>query len=219
MQSISLTRIQFPEISLQSRDAHKLRGYFGKLFKEHSPLLHNHYESGELRYRYPLVQYKVLNKVPTLIALNEGSDLLTSLFMKIKKLQIDGKEYDVLNKNISNINVEAGYSNQLYEYKFQTLWMALNQSNYRIYQKADEAEKIKILQNILIGNVLSLLKGLDIHLDEDQRLMAIIKPFEKTTKFKDHNMIAFSGSFVINALLPRGIGIGKGVSRGFGTIE
>ena len=69
--------IQFPEITLKTRDAHKLRGYFGNLFKEYSPLLHNHYETGELRYKYPLVQYKVLDKVPTLVAIKEGAQLLT----------------------------------------------------------------------------------------------------------------------------------------------
>jgi len=30
--------IRFPEINLRTRDAHKLRGYFGNLFKEKSEL-------------------------------------------------------------------------------------------------------------------------------------------------------------------------------------
>ncbi len=53
---VHIVTIQFPEITLRTRDAHKLRGHLGNLFKEYSPLLHNHYETGELRYRYPLVQ-------------------------------------------------------------------------------------------------------------------------------------------------------------------
>ncbi len=57
---IQTTTIRFPEIQLQARDAHKLRGYFGNLFKEHSPLLHNHFEDGSLRYKYSLVQYKII---------------------------------------------------------------------------------------------------------------------------------------------------------------
>ena len=58
--SLHLTTIRFPEIALRTRDAHKLRGYFGNLFQEHSPLLHNHWEDGTSRYAYPLVQYKVV---------------------------------------------------------------------------------------------------------------------------------------------------------------
>ncbi|MAN25796.1 MAG: DNA repair protein, partial [Mesonia sp.] len=66
-QELQICRIKFPEIKLQTRDAHKLRGYFGNLFKQQSPILHNHYEDGRFRYKYPSVQYKIINKVPTLI--------------------------------------------------------------------------------------------------------------------------------------------------------
>jgi len=48
-QELQVCRIKFPEIQLQTRDAHKLRGYFGNLFKQQSPILHNHYEDGRLR--------------------------------------------------------------------------------------------------------------------------------------------------------------------------
>lgn len=59
--------IKFPEINLQTRNAHKLRGYFGNVFKEHSPLLHNHFEDGKNRYAYPLIQYKVIKNIPVLV--------------------------------------------------------------------------------------------------------------------------------------------------------
>src|SRR3954453_2232129 len=104
-QTLHTTTITFPEIQLQARDAHKLRGYFGNLFREHSPLLHNHLESGESAYRYPLVQYKVLDGTPTLVGLNEGADLLISLFLNIKVLEIGGRSYPVLQKNIESKTV------------------------------------------------------------------------------------------------------------------
>ncbi len=217
--SITITTMKFPEVQLQTRDAHKLRGYFGSLFKEYSPLLHNHYETGELRYRYPLVQYKVLNGIPILVAINEGAQLLNSLFMKIRSLDINGKVYPVHSKNILTRDAPAGYSDGLIEYRFDTLWMALNQNNFRQFQLADESARIQKLQNILIGNVLSFFKGIDLQLENEQRLMTMIKPREKTTKFKDKTMLAFEGDFIINAVLPQGIGLGKGVSRGFGSVS
>jgi hypothetical protein len=128
--------IHFPEIILQTRDAHKLRGYFGNIFREHSPLLHNHYESGELRYKYPLIQYKVLNGIPTLVALEEGAQLLTKLFLKIRELKIDGEVFPVLSKNIKSEQFPVGFSDELFEYRFQTLWMGLNQANHQKYLKS-----------------------------------------------------------------------------------
>ena len=86
---ITQTIIHFPDIRLKTRDAQKLRGYFGNLFKEHSPLLHNHYQDGTTRFAYPLVQYKVIKNVPMLVGLEEGADLLISLFLKIRELDIE----------------------------------------------------------------------------------------------------------------------------------
>ncbi|MCH8534725.1 MAG: DNA repair protein [Flavobacteriaceae bacterium] len=218
-QILQICKVQFPEIELKTRDAHKLRGYFGNLFKEHAPLLSNHYEDGSLRYRYPLVQYKVIGKTPILVGVNEGGELLTQLFLKINELNIDGKTYGIQSKNISSTNSEIGFSENLHEYKFKTLWLALNQKNYQKYNKLeDEAEKDDMLRSILVGHVLSLFRNAGIELENSQRLMAKLNVEQKQTKFKDITMLAFTGSFVINAVLPEYIGLGKSVARGFGTV-
>lgn len=218
-QELQLCRIKFPEIKLQTRDAHKLRGYFGNLFKEHSPLLHNHYEDGRFRYKYPSIQYKIINKTPTLIGINEGAELLPSLFLKIKELDINGEKIVINTKNIALSTVKTGYSEELYEYKFATLWMALNQQNYPRYtQLKTSKEKEAMLNAILVGHILSFFRNTGIELSSTERLMVKTKLQEKSTKFKENKMIAFSGSFIVNAFLPSEIGLGKSVSRGFGTI-
>ena len=214
---ITQTTIQFPDIQLQTRDAHKLRGYFGNLFKEHSPLLHNHYEDGSARYAYPMVQYKVIDKIPVLIGFQEGADLLVSLFLKIHEIDIEGQKYPVLAKNIQQKQCELSVNKQLYNYSFKTLWMALNQENFRKYQQLVESDKATFLSRQLQNNILSFYKGLSFHTDE--RIMAISSLEEKETLFKNQSMLAFSGKFTSNAALPEWAGIGKAVSRGFGTIS
>ncbi len=219
-----LTTIRFPDIRLQTRDAHKLRGYFGNLFREHSPLLHNHYADGTTRHRYPLVQYKVLGSVPTLVALDEGAELLNSLFLQMKTLCISNPAgephtYEVNAKHISHRRVAMGYAEQLHTYRFQTLWMGLNQENYRIYTQRDTAEQATLLNKIVVGNVLSFFKATNLFLEPQQRLMAKLNGQPKTTQFKNQRMLAFTGTLTINAELPDGIGLGKAVSRGFGTIK
>lgn len=218
-QNLQICRIQFPEIKLQTRDAHKLRGYFGNLFKQHSPILHNHYEDGRFRYKYPTVQYKVIKNVPTLIGINEGAELLPSLFLNIKELDIDGEKYAVNTKNIELKSEEVGYSQNLHEYEFATLWMALNQTNYTKYSTLkNETEKQDMLNAILVGHILSFFRNTTIELGSHERLMAKVNVQEKSAHFKENKMVAFSGSFVVNALLPEEIGLGKSVSRGFGTV-
>jgi hypothetical protein len=214
---ITQTIIQFPDIELQTRDAHKLRGYFGNLFLEHSPLLHNHYADGTSRYAYPLVQYKVIDKMPVLLGFQEGAELLISLFLKIREICIEGQYFPVLAKNITQKQCELLVNRQLYNYSFKTLWMALNQENFKKYESLAESELTDFLNRQLQNNILSFYKGVSFRTDE--RIMAISKLEEKQTLFKNQPMIAFSGQFTSNAYLPEWTGIGKAVSRGFGTVS
>lgn len=211
------TIIRFPEIELRTRDAHKLRGYFGNLFREKSELLHNHLEDGEFKYDYPKVQYKVIDNTPTLVGIADGADLLTGLFLKIKELNIDGKVYPVHQKNIESRQVEPGAAVELLTYRLETLWMGLNQKNHSRYNDANALEKEKLLERILVGNCLSFFKSLDIFVETKLKARGSFK--EKSTRFKNNRMIAFEGMFEINADLPDYIGLGKQVSRGFGTVR
>jgi hypothetical protein len=219
MQTIHTTTITFPEIQLQTRDAHKLRGYFGNLFKTHSPLLHNHLEGGGPRYRYPLVQYKVVDHIPMLVGFNEGAELLTSLFLKIQEIKIDQKTYPVYSKNIQNKNWTIGIDQDLHHYTYKTLWMALNQVNYKTYLKADPTEQSRQLKAIATSNILAFYKSFKCYLSKEERILMSLNTEEKSTKFKNQSMTVFNGSFTTNALLPDFAGIGKSVSRGFGTIR
>ena len=214
---ITQTIIQFPDIELQTRDAHKLRGYFGNLFLEHSPLLHNHYADGTSRYAYPLVQYKVIDKMPVLLGFQEGAELLISLFLKIREICIEGQHFPVLAKNITQKQCELLVNRQLYNYSFKTLWMALNQENFKKYEMLAESELTDFLNRQLQNNILSFYKGVSFRTDE--RIMVISRLEEKQTLFKNQPMIAFSGQFTSNAFLPEWTGIGKAVSRGFGTVS
>src|SRR5690606_37040790 len=121
--------------------------------------------------------------------------------------------YTIHSKNIQHRNAEIGFSPQLHEYRFETLWMALNQENHRTYQGlADEGTKKAMLNSVLVGHVLSVFSNLNIKLQTHERLMANVSVKEKSANFKDNKMVAFEGGFVLNAILPDGIGLGKAVS-------
>jgi len=215
---IQTTQIKFPDISLHPHYGHKLRGYFGNLFKEKSPLLHNHYESGKLRYAYPLVQYKIIDSVPMLLGINEGAELLIELFLKIRELRLEERTFHIYSKNISNKITEIGVSDDLIEYKFKTMWMGLNQNNFNKYmQLLPGKEKEEFLNKVLIGNILSFYKGLNFRIDN--KIYAKVKVEEKTSAFKNRKMTVFTGGFLTNAVLPDYIGLGKAVSRGFGAVK
>jgi len=215
---LTQTIIRFPEISLKVRDGHKLRGFFGNLFREYSPLLHNHFEDGSAMYKYPLVQYKVIDNIPHLVGFQEGSGLLIDLFLKINELKIDDKIYPLYSKNIENKIFEFDDFDTLKTYQFKTLWLGLNQKNYKIYRDLrDEMEKKEFLNRILRNNILSFYKGVGYWTDE--KIMATADLLQKNTLMKGKQMLGFTGKFITNAALPGLAGIGKSVARGFGTIN
>lgn len=241
--TVPITTITFPEIALRTRDAHKLRGYFGELFREHSPLLHNHLVSDEVanehsengavavkfRYAYPLVQYKVLGQTPTLVGLGEGAGLLAQLFLQMREINIDrgdgdtatqtGQVFPVLSKHIRHEQAPVGMADDLVEYRFDTLWMALNQNNYRDYRTYSETEQRAQLKRVLTSQILALFREFGLWLEPHERIMVRLDVQERTTQFKNQTMVAFTGSFLANVVLPDGIGLGKAVSRGFGTVQ
>lgn len=218
--TLPLTTITFPEIRLAVRDGHKLRGYFGELFREHSPLLHNHYEDGRLRYGYPLVQYKVLGGTPVLVGLLEGAKLLANLFFEMQQLEIGGKTYPVFERDIAFKTLETGVGDGLYDYRLLTLWLPLNQQNYPEYLQMNPEEQRAFLGRILTGNILSFFKGVGLFLPDGVRVMATVRPEEPIlTNYKDTRLMGFRATFTTNALLPDLIGLGKSVSRGFGAVR
>jgi hypothetical protein len=159
-----------------------------------------------------------LKNIPTLVGLNEGAELLINLFLKIKTLQIEDRTYEIQQKNIESKNIEIGLSSELHSYRFQTLWMALNQENHQKYLNNSPAERQKQLNVLLQNNILSYYKAMNYWVD-GQVMGMLQNVSEKETKFKDKAMIAFQADFVTNAILPSFIGIGKSVARGFGSIE
>ncbi|MFN0203187.1 MAG: CRISPR-associated endonuclease Cas6 [Bacteroidia bacterium] len=220
MTTTHTTLISFPEISLLARDAHKLRGFFGNYFREASPLLHNHLEGGKLKYGYPLVQYKVLNKVPHLLGLNEGAELLRDLFLSMDKIEIEGQTFPVFAKNIRYQKEEIGIVEDLHTYHFETPWMALNEQNHALYLQYSEERQKDQIKGIAIRNLLNVLKDLGYPMSKEMpRVLASFRQTKQMeTGFKNNKMLAFLGELTTNVLLPDYIGLGKSVSRGYGVI-
>ena len=79
------------------------------------------------------------------------------------------------------------------------------------------SERRELLENILIGNILSVSKSLGYTVAEPIKA-EIGKMREVKTRLKDVPMIGFLGTFSVNFEIPDYWGIGKSVSRGFGTL-
>ncbi|MCC4769307.1 DNA repair protein [Methanosarcina sp. DH2] len=212
---ISYSCVQYPDIRLQMRYGSKLRGFFAKKYS-FEELMHNHGEKGPI-YRYPLVQYKVIDGIPTLLGLNEGANLILDIGICEEELNIEGTRFCLERAEITTESTFFGVTDKINEYIFKTPWLALNQENITNYNAVDEIDKDDLLTKILIGNLLSMAKSLNCRVEDKIRVKLNVKPI--TVNFKGKLMAGFKGGFKSNFCLPDYAGVGKSVSRGYGSIK
>jgi hypothetical protein len=219
MKKMSIARLILKlERPLRSGEAPALRGFFGNAFED-EVLLHNHGANNELIYQYPKVQYKIVDRVANVIGIEEGGTVLERLWLSIDQTRIGNQDLRVLDSIFQWSEESISVTPEPVSYRFATPWLALNQSNFRDYMRLPTAhEKSEKLNKMIIGNALSLCKSLGIFLQE--RLVADCSKLQTSkVSLKGQPMISFLGHFTLNLQLPTLLGLGKSVSRGFGSVE
>lgn len=212
---VRILKLIFSSIEVARRDIPKIRGFIANCYSEYDEL-HNH-NGDKFIYRYPLIQYKDIEGKPAIVGINEGADIIMSLEDKIDSLRIGGSSIDVFEKNISYVSSRYEAVDSMLKYSFCSPWMCLNEKNYKTYINVDDNEKAKLLKRILTGNILSMSKRLGYTVD--RHLNAYISLAPCKINFKNNEMIGFKGEFMVNFRIPDYIGLGKSVSRGFGTVK
>lgn len=183
-------------------------------------LFHNHLENGGLRTKYPLIQYKRYREKAQIVCIDAGVDEINQLFSANSFSFTLGNR--TIETEVEGIRLKT-HLLQLWDkmmvYKTRD-WLALNQKNYFKYRNInDDLEKKTFLESILIGNILSMAKGLDWHVADAIQLKIDTVERTKTLQYRNTEMIGFDVVFKTNVSLPARMGVGKGASVGFGTIQ
>lgn len=197
-----------------------LRGAIIKITKNQEILFHNHDKDNTFRYDYPLIQYKRINGNAAIIFIERGTD-------KIIDFINNNKDYADIGNRKTKLEIEKVDANdtlvQIWESEFTysiRKYLPLNKINYEKYIKTDGIiEKYKILENVLIGNILSFAKGMGIYFNNKIKITILQVDEPKVYRFKNIKMMGFDIRFKSNVSLPDYIGLGKGVSIGFGMIK
>lgn len=203
--------------SLELYEASAIRGYLGRIFSE-EPLLHHHSGDKGLLYTYPKVQFKIIEGKVHIVGIEEGVSVINNINSKIGHLVLETNKIEFYAPELTVTAKEFGSIGKEHRYIFVTPWLALNEENYSRYKKRNNIEKRKQLESIIVGNILSISKGLE-YVVTDELKASIIDIKEVRAKLKGTPMLGFLGSFSVNFEIPDYWGIGKSVSRGFGTIK
>ena len=193
------------------RDLEKLRGFLIDRYSENS-LFHNHLNGG-FDYSYPKLQYKLIKNTLALMTIEEIEYINEKLFQEIEYLNIDDNLFFDFEKELEIFETDIEYSpSEMYEYKFVTPYLPLNEKNFKKYLKGEYT-----MEQAVTNNILEVLKGLGIRLEKEQRIL-VKTNFEKSNRtLKDIKMVSFGGTFLTNIKFPDYFSIGKRKSLGYGT--
>ena len=205
--------ISFHEIPLFRGAIINLLGQDGEI------LYHNHANETSFRYSYPLIQYKRIHKKAAIFCIGEGVEAIGQL-LSSQDFSLTIGERQLL------LEIEAVYPKRYliqtwdstFRYRIRH-WLPLNSDNYQKYINLDDiTSKIIFLEQILIGNLLSFAKGLDLYIEKEIicKLLSLNDPH--LIKAKGVKMMAFDAEFKTNLSLPDYMGLGKHASIGFGTV-
>ncbi len=209
--------ITFPDMKLKVYQIPKLRGFFSNKFPQNTEF-HNHLPGGKFSYKFPQIQYRIIDHHPVLIGINDGIDILKKIFFDLDEIIISNRKYSLNEKEIILTEKEFGIADNFINYRFISPWMALNEDNYAKYIQLNKIEQQKLLKRILIGNIISMAKGFHYNIPDDFEIKVegYFKP--KQVNFKNKKMLCFKGDFMTNFNIPDHLGLGKQSARGFGVV-
>ena len=181
---------------------------------------HNHLDDDKFRYSYPLIQYKRLEKKAAIVCVEEGVDIIGQFLTEVNgTLAIGERQITCNTGRIQPARILVQTWQEMFSYHISR-WLPLNSKNYQLYQNLEGVvEKTMFLEKILKGNLLSMLKGLNIHLEKELilKITEIGEPYLLNNK--GIKMMAFNADFNCNLSIPNYLGIGKNSSIGCGIIH
>jgi hypothetical protein len=195
---------------------YQVKGVFMRQFPDEAivPML-----NGSLRdqFLYPRVQVKILNEQIYIIGINEGVSPVLQLSEKFKAFDFGNITFEVESFDIEESKEQFIPSSKLLRYRFVTPWVALNHMTGGKYRFLTNQEKPSYLNKLIGQNIVFLANEVGIKLKDDiVTRVNVSSLFPKPVD--DNKWGAFMGDFETNFVLPNYIGVGNGITRGFGTI-
>lgn len=195
---------------------YQVKGVIMKQFPndEIVPMLNGAYRK---KFLYPRIQVKVLDEEIFIIGLNQGVDPIMKIKDEIKELNFGDITFKVEDCDLEESAQLFNLTSNLIKYKFISNWVALNNSTNNKYQNMNDANRLEFLNKLLGENIVFLARevGFDFEKNIFSRInISSLEPISEDQK----GWGAFQGEFYSNIILPNYIGIGNGITRGYGTI-
>ena len=182
--------------------------------KEIVPMLDGSYRD---KFLYPRIQVKILNEQIYFVAVAEGVNPIKDILSNLDSLDFGNITFEVLDTEIEEEQDYFKPLSKLISYRFVAPWIALNQATGNRYRSLKNEERTSYLNNLLGQNIVFMSREVGIELESNIfTKVKLPSLFPKTVD--ENNWGAFDGEFETNFILPNYLGIGNGITRGYGAI-
>jgi len=219
MKKIRLLLVSF-DAEIKASEVPAFRAAVIEKVGKQNTLFHHHLGDDAYLYKYPLIQYKQIRKRPTIVCVDQGVDEIHKYFEKRSwdiKVNDRWLEMKVIKLDLNQFTLQVW--NRHFNYTIHN-WIALNQENTEKYNNMPTlSDRISFLEKTLTGNILSFAKGVEWTVDKQIELKILNFKEPRTVKVKTNDLVGFNLDFSTNVFLPNFIGLGKGVSKGYGIVR
>lgn len=218
MTKIKTLTIQF-DTPLHRSEIPLFRGAVIAAIPSSNILFHNH-NGTALRYAYPLIQYKRIGGKAAIVCIGDGVDAVGEFFAanSNKTLTIGREERGFPLGRVNAFHTEVQCWDTSFEYRIRD-WLPLNAKNFKTFSKTDSLiERMKMLEKILTGNILSFAKGIGIQITSNIKVSITTVENIREVRYKRIPLRCMDIQFKSNISLPDFVGLGKHSSVGFGII-
>ena len=191
----------------------------GVIMRKHAdativPMLNGSYRN---KFLYPRVQVKILNEQIYIIGVNEGIDPIIALSEKLKELDFGNITFSIDKFEVEDYKNQFISHDNIFKYRFITPWVALNKVTSSQYRVLNDKKKEAYLNKLLGHNLIFITNEMGVSLKSG--VYAEVNTTSLNPESVDDNKWkAFLGEFKTNLILPSYIGLGNGITRGFGSI-
>ena len=154
----------------------------------------------------------MLNRIPTLIGLSEGFDILKEVFQDVDELVIAGEKAKIWEKSIQIREDDFGQTDSFFDYQFTSPWMALKEENYETYKTLDKIEKQQFLRHLLRENLKTVSKGFHYNIPNIESVKSAVQT--ASMNFKNIRMNCHRRIYDELPLAPISVSVSKSLNFG-----
>lgn len=214
------------DLPLEHRDLPNFRGAISALAGREKDLFHNHDNrpgsDRSFHQRYPLVQYRIHGGKASIFGVNEGARAIEQLLQEQQfgAFRMNGRRLPLaLSSYHHNPDFVPRITEEHHFYRIYS-YIPFSFKAFQEYESLPSLHaKIDHLERLLRNHIVAFAYAVNWKLPEDRRIKVNLLDLDSMQKvrIKGHQLMAFDMAFTSNALLPKGVGIGRKTAFGLGV--